>query len=534
MEGTRLADLEAISRAFGLRSSFASPQEQQVIDCSSNLTVPYAFENTVKFLAISTGSAHRFESGRGPLEAVALGCAKLDLNNDRLKRLPPGPNGYNWVNEMCSYLYAIDGREASAKYTAEYTSSSVRRIKVRQLEKWLRTSVEPGTNGLRHTIIVCDDSAEIGRLLEQEGIRGRYDYNSSDLYNSTLTESETATSTHAEMYGRLGLPDLQYPSVRDRAERALQAILAIALKVANNSAPALGGATELSSHIATTQAQIASRPLPDSPKKLLVRLRRIARIIRASAANLAIRVVRFLGASPLSAHTPIFTDTVILRSEISTTQQGTIDETPRSIPIELARAVVQQTPPAQVHRWTRIRGPPDSVSHPVPRPEDYDDDNFTTEDDTDVSIDSATHEISDLPLRIDLRVKRYKDMTTTLVVWLKTVARHYDYSNLPACLTSDPNRLERISRFVELADFITTQVEIPLTVLQHIYEIIALRSFVMRWHQDLVAKKGFRDDGVIAMKTKGHQAFVRIMQRVYDDGWSVSFARSDGTDPEDQ
>ncbi|KAK3654417.1 hypothetical protein LTR56_004047 [Elasticomyces elasticus] len=236
MEGSKLADLEAILRAFGLKPSLAGPQEKQVLDCSSDLTVPYAFENTVKFLAISTGSAHKFECDRGPLELVALGCAKLDLNNDRLKRLPPGPNGYNWVSEMCSYPYAIDGREASAKYTAEYTSSSVRRTNVRQLEKWLRTSVEPGTNGPRHTIIVCDDSAETGRLLEQESIRESHGKISLacplGLYNSTLIESDTAASTHAEMYGRLGLPDLQYPSVRDRAERALQAILAIAFEAA--------------------------------------------------------------------------------------------------------------------------------------------------------------------------------------------------------------------------------------------------------------------------------------------------------------
>ncbi|KAK4892263.1 hypothetical protein LTR27_009272 [Elasticomyces elasticus] len=525
-----MADLEAILRALGLRPSLANSQEQQVIDCSSDLTVPYAFENTFKFLAISTGPAHKFEGDRGPLELVALACAKLDMNNDRLKRLPPGPTGYNWVNEMCSYLYAIDGREASAKYTAEYTSSSVRRTNVRQLEKWLRTSVELGTNGPRHTIIVCDDSADMGRLLEQEGIQERYDYSSSDLYNSTLTESETAASTHAEMYGRLGLPDLQYPSVRDRAERALQAILAIALEAANNSAPALGGATEFLGHHATTQAQIASRPLPDSPKKSLVRLRSIARIIRASAANLAIRVVRFLGVSPLSAHTPIFTDTEILRSEISTTQQGTIDETPRSIPIELTRAVAQQASPAEVLRWTYIRRPPANVAHPNPRLEGYDDDSFTAEDEKDVTIDSITHEISNLPDRVDLRVKRYKDMAAALVLWLTAVAKHYDYSNLPACLTSDLTRLERISRFVELTEFIATQVDIPLTVLQHIHEIIALRSFVMRWHQDLVAKKSFRDDGVIATKTKGHQAFVRTMQRVYDIGWSISFAVSDSTD----
>ncbi|KAK4948418.1 hypothetical protein LTR10_012952 [Elasticomyces elasticus] len=201
--------------------------------------------------------------------------------------------------------------------------------------------------------------------------------------------------------------------------------------------------------------------------------------------------------------------------------------------LELHRTL-QQASPAQVLRWTYIRRPSASVAHPDPRLEGYDDDNFTAEDEKDVSIDSTTHEISNLPDRVDIRVKRYKDMAAALVLWLTAVAKHYGYSNLPACLTQDSTRLERISRFVELANFITTQIEIPLTVLQHVYEIIALRSFVMRWHQDLVAKKGFRDDGVIATKTKGHQAFVRTMQRVYDIGWSTPLSSSDNTDSEDQ
>ncbi|KAK5716214.1 hypothetical protein LTR17_016556 [Elasticomyces elasticus] len=538
MIGDNLADLETVLRALGLRPSRAASRKNVVHEIGPDLTAPYPFENGINFLSISVGFSYKFDNGRGLLEAVALGCAELDMDDERLKCLPPGVAGIQWVNEMCSYPYAIEGREAFAEYTAQYVSHSVRRTSMRQLERWLRTGVEPTTGIARHTIIICEDEAEMSRFFEQEGIQELHGNimiaSPLVLFNSALSESEPAATTQAEVCQRLGLQDVQYSNIRDRAERALQTILAIALKAANNSAPVLGGATEILSRSATTQAQIAQRPLLEPSKKSLVRLYGIARNLRASAANLAISVVKLLGASPPSAHTPVFTDTEILPSEISTTQQGlgaTIDETPRPIPIEHLR---EQASPAQVLRWTYIRRPPASVAHPDPRLEGYDDDNFTAEDEKDVSIDSTTHEISNLPDRVDIRVKRYKDMAAALVLWLTTVAKHYDYSNLPACLTPDSTRLERISRFVELANFITTQIEIPLTVLQHVYEIIALRSFVMRWHQDLVAKKGFRDDGVIATKTKGHQAFVRTMQRVYDIGWSTPSSSSDSTDSEDQ
>ncbi|KAK4948419.1 hypothetical protein LTR10_012953 [Elasticomyces elasticus] len=343
MTGDNLADLETILRALGLRPSpAASPEKVQKISFQS--TAPYCCENGIKFLSISIGFSHKFDNGTGPLEAVALGCAELDMDEEKLKCLPPGVAGIEWANEMRSYPHAIEGREAFIEYTAQYVSRSVRKTSMRQLERWMRTGVEPVTNMARHTIIICEDQAEMSRFFEQEGIRDLHDTimiaSHLVLFNSALSESEPAATTQAEVCQRLGLQDVQYSNIRDRAERALQTTLAIALKAANNSAPALGGATKILSHSATTQARIAQRPLLEPSKKSLVCLYDIASSLGESAANLAINVVKLLGASPPSAHTPVLTDTEILPIEISTTQQGlgaTINETPRPIPTEHLR-----------------------------------------------------------------------------------------------------------------------------------------------------------------------------------------------------
>ncbi|KAK4909478.1 hypothetical protein LTR49_021757 [Elasticomyces elasticus] len=520
MEDTRLADLEAVLRAFGLRPSLASPQ---------------------------------------------------------------GPNGYNWVNKMCSYRYAIDGREASAKYTVEYTSSFVRRTNVRQLEKWLRTSAEPGTDGPRHTIIVCDDGAEMGRLLEQEGIRESHGKISIAcplvLYNFMLIESETTASTHAEMYGRLGLPDLQYPSVRDRAERALQAVLAIALEAATKPSSSQALHPQSTRPVKAILPKSASRGvsrfheyLLSSPETVATSVKNLGGKVAARfsysrrptsgsvlsppgsvdspSAHVGSRPVPVESPTPIAAppapvdaSAPIDTPVSSLstaespdaaglgarlpESEITPSAQGHALKPIAAEPSrptlngsEVQPVVPQQTPTLTpqakiLQPLQSIQALPAHLAHPARRPPGYNDESFTSRDIEEVKIDSEGSDHFIRPYRVDLRVRRNEAMKKALEIWFIATAKHYMIPNPSKYLTEDGLHIDGIQNYRLLAEAIVQVVPFDLAVPKHVREIVELRQFSINWHKDLVKVLGLPCHCGIAMSDAGHQAFLEVMVSVH-------------------
>ncbi|KAK4961489.1 hypothetical protein LTR10_001979 [Elasticomyces elasticus] len=252
--GNGLSDIDTILRALGQRPSSVNPRDtatrSENLEFSTRYTHPYAFENDVILLAISTGVVYRFDEADGRKCAVSLGCARLDTKD--LNHLALGAGGCEWEKEIRSEVRTIAGMQhkiGAQDFVAGCAPSDVRELTENQLRTWLRINGErTGANLTPRRVIVLYDYYEYDprvsktaslRVLEQDlgwafkDMEGIVKVVSAiKLHNDTKTAQEPFGGNFSAVSADHGIPSTFTLNIGDRATRILKTTLAIALKAA--------------------------------------------------------------------------------------------------------------------------------------------------------------------------------------------------------------------------------------------------------------------------------------------------------------
>ncbi|KAK5685088.1 hypothetical protein LTS10_003163 [Elasticomyces elasticus] len=234
-------DITTIMRALGLEASVNHPQGQNSFSVD---TVPRGdFINPPLLLAVSVGKTFKFEIKDKKLWPVALGCAALDMA--MISERAPGKDGSAWAATVKGEVYTIAGRQDSLYadlISAGCEPSEKNELSIRDFGKWLHSGIIDNDQKPRHTVIICDNIAELEsledelecRFCEMPGIVKVIGI--TDLYK--VVWPSKPVQTIFEMINAVDTSGQAALEVKSKAIVTLELVLLMAVTVAQRRLPA--------------------------------------------------------------------------------------------------------------------------------------------------------------------------------------------------------------------------------------------------------------------------------------------------------